>query len=426
MPKLDNASIVSKGLRIGTRKLKSGEFYYAQVTLRGSQACTCKAIVGSKGDNIHYENGSKKNREIAKRYAFEMQYQINKRYQIDGTTKATYLHILAKEYLRIAKKQVEESERTKKPISIDGGKGVWDRKHLSLRRLAIKKYIIPYFEKYHKRTPIEEITEAQIENFLSWREKTSRRKYKKNYTTSSFQKHNQILRHIFKFAQRRNVITSIPNIKSSPTTSDRKREGLDKKEFALLLRLVEAETEEYANDLDIPDYKAKYIYRKYFLHWIRLCAMSGIRPNSDIKHKDITYTNKGNLTIKRTEKGLATRKVFFKNEFIPIHEDFLKFKEDMGLSCKPNAWYFSHPKKVRNAKIGSRVKSFQRQWDRIVKSNKKLQNKVPYSLRHHYITKAIYENKPISAIASQCGTSPQMIDKTYFQELQETQADIFA
>ena len=98
----------------------------------------------------------------------------------------------------------------------------------------------------------------------------------------------------------------------------------------------------------------------------------------------------------------------------------------MGLSCKPNAWYFSHPKKVRNAKIGSRVKSFQRQWNRIVKSNKKLQNKVPYSLRHHYITKAIYENKQISAIASQCGTSPQMIDKTYFQELQETQADIFA
>ena len=41
---------------------------------------------------------------------------------------------------------------------------------------------------------------------------------------------------------------------------------LNKKEFALLLRLVEAEAEEYANDLDIPDYKAKYIYRKYFLH----------------------------------------------------------------------------------------------------------------------------------------------------------------
>jgi len=28
-------------------------------------------------------------------------------------------------------------------------------------------------------------------------------------------------------------------------------------------------------------------------------------------------------------------------------------------------------------------------------------------------------------ITSQCGSSPQMIDRTYFQELQETQADIF-
>ena len=105
-----------------------------------------------------------------------------------------------------------------------------------------------------------------IENFLSWREKTSRRKYKKNYSKATFQKHNQVLRHIFKFAQRRNVIQNIPTIKSySDIASDRKREGLDKKELALLLRLIEAEAEEYANDLDIPDYKAKYIYRKYFL-----------------------------------------------------------------------------------------------------------------------------------------------------------------
>ncbi len=99
----------------------------------------------------------------------------------------------------------------------------------------------------------------------------------------------------------------------------------------------------------------------------------------------------------------------------------------MGLSCKPNAWYFSHPKKVRNAKIGSRVKSFQRQWNRIVKSNKKLQNKVPYSLRHHYITKAIYDNdKQLLTIAKQCGTSARIIERTYFQELQEVQSDLFA
>lgn len=427
MPKLDNSEIIAKGLRIGTRTYKSGELYYAQISLRGSRLNTVKAIVGSKGDNIAYENGSKKNRDIAKRYAFEMQYQINKRYQIDGTTKATYLHTLAKEYLQIARKQYLESKKTNKAILIDGGKGVWSYPEYLNRRTAIKKYIIPYFEKYHKRKPIEEITQFEIESFLSWRDKTSRRKYKKNYTASTFQKHNQVLRHIFKLAQRRNIIQNIPTIKAySDIASDRKREGLDKKELALLLRLVEAETEEYANDLDVPSYKAKYIYRKYFLHFIRLCVMSGIRPNSDIKHKDITYTEKGNLTIKRSEKGMATRKAFFQNEFIPLHEDFLKFKKKMGLSRKGNDWYFSHPQKNRNAQIGSRVKSFSRQWNRVVKSNKKLKNKVPYSLRHHYITQAIYDNKPISAIATQCGTSTRMIDKTYFQELQETQADIFA
>ena len=35
--------------------------------------------------------------------------------------------------------------------------------------------------------------------------------------------------------------------------------------------------------------------------------MSGIRPNTDIRHKDISYNHKGNLQIRRSEKGLATR-----------------------------------------------------------------------------------------------------------------------
>ena len=423
MPKLNHSEIIAKGLRMGTRTYQSGERYYAQITLRGSETNTCRAIVGSKGDNIYYENGSKKNRDRAKRYAYELQYQVNKRYQIDGTTKVTYLHKIAKEYLIIAKKQMEESETTKKPIKIDGGSGNWSNRHLSMTRLAIKKYIIPYFSKYHSRTPIDEITDGNIENFVSWRDKTARRKYKQNYTASTLNKHNQILRHIFKFAQRRNIIQNIPLIKSYSNDLARRREGLDKKELDLLIKLAEQEASEYENDLDIASYKTLHIYRNYFLHFIRLLAMSGIRPNSNIKNKDIAYIE-GNLTIERSEKNLPTRIAIFKNEFIPIHEEFIKFKEEMGISCKKNDWYFAHPNQVKNAK--GRVKSFRRQWKRCVKSNDKLKNKVPYSLRHYYITKAIYDNIPINAISSQCGTSPEMISKTYFQELQSTQSDLFA
>ena len=49
----------------------------------------------------------------------------NKRWETNRTVKATYLHSLAKEYLVIARKSYEESEATKKPISIDGGSGTW-------------------------------------------------------------------------------------------------------------------------------------------------------------------------------------------------------------------------------------------------------------------------------------------------------------
>jgi len=427
MPKLNHSEIIAKGLRIGTINYKSGELYYAQVSLRGERYATVKPIIGSKGDNIHYENGSKKNRNIARQYAYEMQHQLNKRWEATRTTKATHLHTLAKEYLTIAKKLNEESIKSKKKIPIDGGSGSWSNRHLSMTRLAIKKYIIPYFEKYHKRTPIEEITEAQIENFLSWREKTSRRKYKQNYTASTFNKHNNVLRHIFKFAQRRNIIQNIPTIKSfSNIASDRKREGLNQKELDLLIKLAEGEVKEYENDLDIPSYKAKYIYKNYFLHFIRLCAMSGIRPNTDIRHKDISYNQKGNLQIKRSEKGMPIRQATFKREFIEFHEEFIKFKQKMGLSTKSNDWYFAHPIQVRSSKVGSRVVKFIKQWNRVIKSNKKLENKVFYSLRHFYITKEIYNKSPILLIAKQCGTSTRMIEQTYFQELQEVQSDLFA
>jgi len=79
MPRLDHSKIISKGLRVGTRKLKTGEIYYAQITLKGEKYATVRPIIDSKGDNINYENGSKKNRDIAKKYAFEMQHQIKKR-----------------------------------------------------------------------------------------------------------------------------------------------------------------------------------------------------------------------------------------------------------------------------------------------------------------------------------------------------------
>ena len=130
------------------------------------------------------------------------------------------------------------------------------------------------------------------------------------------------------------------------------------------------------------------------------------------------------MLFRSSEKGLATRIATFKNEFIEFHEDFIKFKEEMGISCKKNDWYFAHPNQVKNAK--GRVKSFRRQWKRCVKSNDKLKNKVPYSLRHYYITQEIYKSTPILLIAKQCGTSTLMVERTYFQELQEVQSDIFA
>ena len=49
MPRLDHSKIISKGLRVGTRKLKTGEIYYAQITLKGEKYATVRPIIDSKG-----------------------------------------------------------------------------------------------------------------------------------------------------------------------------------------------------------------------------------------------------------------------------------------------------------------------------------------------------------------------------------------
>ena len=66
MPKLENAEIVRKGLRVGTRTLKSGKVYYAAISLRGARRITVSPIIGRDGNAIVYANGAIENRNIAK------------------------------------------------------------------------------------------------------------------------------------------------------------------------------------------------------------------------------------------------------------------------------------------------------------------------------------------------------------------------
>jgi hypothetical protein len=234
---------------------------------------------------------------------------------------------------------------------------------------------------------------------------------------------------------RKGALTIIPTVPNTPPQlTERRYESFSQKELDLLLKGAETKAAEYSKDLDIETFREAHIYRNYLLHWIQLCSLSGIRPNTNIKHKDIKQgemrgSSKNRIYIRRTEKG-STRNAFIKNEFIPIHEQFLKFKKEMGLPTKANDWLYSHPNDKRTAtgkiKAYSRVGNFYRQWKNLIKSPKTLQNKKPYSLRHYYITEAIYDGKPTSAIAKQCGTSVEMIEKTYMHLIIQQQAELFS
>ncbi|MGR3616498.1 MAG: hypothetical protein ACU0BB_10690 [Paracoccaceae bacterium] len=49
-----------------------------------------------------------------------------------------------------------------------------------------------------------------------------------------------------------------------------------------------------------------------------------------------------------------------------------------------------------------------------------------YSLRHGFITSALYAGIPITSIAAACGTSIAMIEMTYGHQLAERETEIWA
>ncbi|GAB5438447.1 hypothetical protein [Falsiruegeria mediterranea] len=49
-----------------------------------------------------------------------------------------------------------------------------------------------------------------------------------------------------------------------------------------------------------------------------------------------------------------------------------------------------------------------------------------YSLRHGFVTEALYANVPIVTVAKSCGTSVQMIEATYAHAMAERDVEVWS
>ena len=194
-------------------------------------------------------------------------------------------------------------EAGRKISRIPGGRGGWNPVQLALINTSLDKIILPFFSKpAYKTKSITHITQMDIDKWQAWRIKNF-----PDYSPSSHAKQNQIMRHLFKLAQRMGERFIPPLVQDQPKEI-RKR------------RRLEVGDEHYDQILNY--LREKYnrgfwgIREKYaFLHYqyIETLNHTGIRPfqsaQNAIKMADIKVGNDrdGNeaLLLERFEKDKA-------------------------------------------------------------------------------------------------------------------------
>lgn len=259
------------------------------------------------------------------------------------------------------------------------------QKYYSQRLEAV---FIPFFDKKN----IAEINEKSINDLIF--------KRLESIKPQSVNKEMVILKAILKYSKKRGYIDVIPSIEKQKEENN-KREAFTEKEVAEIFDTTAKRVEEAKH----PRTKFDLSIFNCFIHFL---AESGIRIGeaTSIKiggiDKDIAK-----LTSSKTQ----VREIYLTDTAQKIVEDLKTIYQNYGLEITPNSYLFQNY-------MGKQIKSFRKVFNStlalttmkdMLGRNKLTQ----YSFRHHYITQALKQKKPLTAICIQCGTSIKMIQKNY-------------
>ena len=291
-------------------------------------------------------------------------------------------------------KTIADCAKTRMQDAIDNGTG---RVIFADYIGAINKYLIPYFEKMH----IKEVIEAEtLLDFDTWRIKT----LKRNPAKSTILTHNTAMQRVLDEAVIRKVITAseLPVLANNGEMG-KSRAAFTKEEYRQILEKSESWISEGAKQVT-RDIRAKLHF------YIQLAALTGMRIGTEMDNliwsniQIIQEDNMPYMTITvqkgKTTKYTGTREIVVKRELMLIVQDaLLKFR------------------KGYDDKIFSNTGEYGNNFNKILESLNLKTNahgvRTLYSLRHSYITWSLKDGIKTSIIATQCGTSEQMIEQHY-------------
>lgn len=266
----------------------------------------------------------------------------------------------------------------------------------------LKKYHIEHF----KDTRIDQINQAAMDKFHAWR----REQFGKQMSSSSLQNHNAILSKVYDKALSSGQITKyhIPTFETEGKRQER-RGVFTWEEFRKISEYISEEAHRTKN-------KTSQMLLELLYDYIDFAVATGMRPGTEIENvrwRDINFKLSDGvpeITVTVT-KGKTT--LYTGPREVVVRSDFVANLEDLAARFP----YRKGDDLVFRLSDGSKPKSLGRKFSDILKklelNDDKLNERTLYSLRHSYITWNLKNKGDIAALAKQCGTSIEMIDRTY-------------
>ncbi|MCT8124680.1 tyrosine-type recombinase/integrase [Alishewanella sp. BS5-314] len=266
----------------------------------------------------------------------------------------------------------------------------------------LKNYHIPYFT--GKR--IDTIEQKDMDAFSVWRKK----EFGGELSSSSLQNHNAVLGKVYDKALRSAQITKyhIPAFDTEGKRQQR-RASFTWGEFRKISDYID-------NDMKRTKNKTSRMLLELLYDYIDFVVATGMRPGTEIEHvqwQDISFklvdgvpeitvaVRKGKTTLYTGTRQVVVRSDFvanlvdLANRFPDRKADDLVFRLADGSEPKSLSRKFSDIL----AKLGLKESPYG--------------ERTLYSLRHSYITWSLKNKCDIAALAKQCGTSIEMIDRNY-------------
>ena len=264
---------------------------------------------------------------------------------------------------------------------------------------VIRLHLLPYFD----NTPLDQISEDMMSEFVSAQFREH------NLSNVTVRHHQTVMKKVFDFGRRKGYIRDIPEI-PKPKLVINNRSDFSKDEWRRLYTFMRDWVEH-------PNSRIRR-QRLYLQNYILILGNSGIRCGTEtrnLKWADISSTKNltGEERVVIRVKGKTNLRDVVCNEGIERYFKRLYEQRTEELGAPPPA-----TECVMVNPNGKPIQSFKKSFNSLMEQvgmsvDNRGYRRTPYSIRHTYITMRLMEGVNVYQLASNAGTSIEMIENYY-------------